>query len=301
MKLNNTLIVTLPDFAKHFTFSEFWTNRRQFIRDMHPNKVYYWNDCLKDAYFTIVQWINQGETASIIEKNNGINALEILLGHKIDIDTIDFSNNKNNLKNPIIPVQAGQTIVLPEYTSEHPQPFKEDSLHLHKIEIHGKSSKPSTIKIGQSKSISLHTGEFTYVTAFNGLFVEFLPTHLQSSIYELTLFSQEGIFTSTLLVRNSFSNNQLSYKNVISIALSDDGYMFIDTHKKPFIVSSTINNLIFMLKYHKNAFYIKARNNNALILYCDGTLKTTQEIKDITQVISADIKENDHITFIQSK
>ena len=49
MKLRNTLIVTLPDFAKHFNFPEFWENRKQFVRDMHPDKVYYWNEALKNA------------------------------------------------------------------------------------------------------------------------------------------------------------------------------------------------------------------------------------------------------------
>lgn len=44
MKLNNTLIVTLPDFARHFNFAEFWEKRIQFVRDMHPQKVYYWNE-----------------------------------------------------------------------------------------------------------------------------------------------------------------------------------------------------------------------------------------------------------------
>ena len=71
MKLKNNLIVTLPDFAKHFDYNEFWENRRQFIRDMHPSKVYYWNNELINAYDNIVLWINGGERAeeSIIKTN----------------------------------------------------------------------------------------------------------------------------------------------------------------------------------------------------------------------------------------
>lgn len=57
MKLNNHLIVTIPDFIRNFSFNEFWVNRRQFIRDMQPDKVYYWNKSLEDAYYNIKKWI----------------------------------------------------------------------------------------------------------------------------------------------------------------------------------------------------------------------------------------------------
>ena len=61
MKLNNILIVTLSDFARHFTFPAFWTNRQQFVRDLCPEKVYYLNHEQEQAYAEISKWIQEGE------------------------------------------------------------------------------------------------------------------------------------------------------------------------------------------------------------------------------------------------
>ncbi len=39
MKYGKYLIVTLPDFRRHFDFKQFYKNRDQFVSDMHPDKV----------------------------------------------------------------------------------------------------------------------------------------------------------------------------------------------------------------------------------------------------------------------
>lgn len=286
MKLKNNLIVTLPDFAKHFDYNEFWENRRQFIRDMHPSKVYYWNNEQRNAYDNIVLWINGGESAEDLIIKNGIRALEILISRPIGKDEIEDHKSLPDLSNQIIRVQAGTRLDLPSYTNET---FDSINLRYHKIEVYGNSNKPAVITIGTKDSVTLYATEITYVTEVENLFIEFLPTHIQNNIYDLSLVSEEGHFFSSLNVRNLFSVKQISYKDVISFALTDDGYIFIDSQGKPIIMSNSINQLKFMLKYNENAFYVKANENHAVILYKDGTLKSTSGNIITNKVVYADI------------
>ena len=195
MKLKNNLIVTLPDFAKHFDYNEFWENRRQFIRDMHPSKVYYWNNELINAYDNIVLWINGGERAEESIIKNGIHALEILISRPIGKDEIEDHKSLPDLSSQIIRVQAGTRLDLPSYTNET---FDSINLRYHKIEVYGHSNKPAVITIGTKDSITLYAAEFTYVTEAENLFIEFLPTHIQNNIYDLSLVSEEGNFLSSL-------------------------------------------------------------------------------------------------------
>ena len=286
MKLKNNLIVTLPDFAKYFDYNEFWENRRQFIRDMHPSKVYYWNNELLNAYDNIVLWINGGERAEESIIKNGIRALEILISRPIGKDEIEEHKSFPDLSSQIIRVQAGTRLDLPSYTNET---FDSINLRYHKIEVYGNSNKPAVITIGTKDSVTLYATEITYVTEVENLFIEFLPTHIQNNIYDLSLVSEEGHFFSSLNVRNLFSAKQISYKDVISFALTGDGYIFIDSQGKPIIMSNSINQLKFMLKYNVNAFYVKANENHAVILYKDGTLKSTSGNIITNKVVYADI------------
>ena len=286
MKLKNNLIVTLPDFAKHFDYNEFWENRRQFIRDMHPSKVYYWNSELLNAYDNIVLWINGGESAEDLIIKNGIRALEILISRPIGKDEIEDHKSLPDLSSQIIRVQAGTRLDLPFYTNET---FDSINLRYHKIEVYGNSNKPAIITIGSKDSITLYATEFTYVTEVENLFIEFLPTHIQNNIYDLSLVSEEGNFFSSLNVRNLFSVKQISYKDVISFALTDDGYIFIDSQGKSIIMSNSINQLKFMLKYNGNAFNVKANENHTVILYQDGTLKSTTGNIATNKVVYANI------------
>lgn len=286
MKLKNNLIVTLPDFAKHFDYNEFWENRRQFIRDMHPSKVYYWNNEQRNAYDNIVLWINGGESAEDSIIKNGIRALEILICRPIGKDEIEDHKSLPDLSNQIIRVQAGTRLDLPSYANET---FDNIKLRYHKIEVHGQSDKPAVITIGIRDRITLYATEFVYVTEVEDLFIEFLPTHLQNSVYNLSLVSEEGNFFSSLNGRSLFSAEPISFKDVISFALTDDGYIFIDSHGKPIIMSNSIYQLKYMLKYNGNAFYVKANENHAVILYQDGTLKSTSGNIITNKVVYASI------------
>lgn len=286
MKLKNNLIVTLPDFAKHFDYNEFWENRRQFVRDMHPSKVYYWNNELLKAYDDIVLWVNGGKNVEETIIKSGISALETLINRPIEKEEIEVYKNQLDLSSPIIRVQAGTILELPHYTNET---FDVINLRYHKIEVYGHSKKPAIIKIGSKDSITLYATEFIYVTEVENLFIEFLPTHIQNNIYDLSLISEEGVFFSTLNVRALFSGNQTSYKGVISFAVTDDGYIFIDSQGKPIIMSNSINELKFMLRYNEKAFCVKAKGTQAVILFEDGTIKSTSCGNAINKAIYASI------------
>lgn len=292
MKLNNHLIVTLPDFVKYFTFSDFWENRFQFVRDMHPDKAYYWEEELKEAYFNVVQWINQDENADKTVKDRGINALEKILGGKLDRSSVCISDDTIDFTSQIIRVMSGQTLTLPEYKVNATESF---ILRLHKIEVYGRPAQFSKIKIGNKECVTLQTGDFVYVTELDNCFIEFLPIHLQNETYDLSLISQDGDFFSTLVVHNLFSDSRLTFKGVTSFALTNDGYIYVDANKKPIIMSNSVPK--FMLKYEGEAFYVKANNNNALILYSNGILRSTMDMSTISQVISVSIDRDDYLEY----
>lgn len=286
MKLGKYLIVTVSDFARHFTFQDFWENRKQFVRDMHPDKVYYWNEELKQAYFDVADWINQGESAKHSIINSAIKALSVLIDRPIRTEEVELYNSIPDLTSPIIRVLAGTLLDLPKYTDE-----KVDTINLryHKIEVYGNSNKPAVIKIGSRDSITLYASEFTYVTEVDKLFIEFLPTRMQNNIYDLSLISEEGAFFSTLNVRTLFTGNQMVYRDVISFALTNDGYIFINSFGNPIIMSRAINELKFMLKYNGKAFYVKAKGSQAVILYNDGTLRATYENATSGKVVCVEV------------
>ncbi|MDD6783816.1 MAG: hypothetical protein PUD79_04570 [Prevotellaceae bacterium] len=296
MKLKNNLIVTLPDFAKHFDYNEFWENRRQFIRDMHPSKVYYWNNELLNAYHNIVTWINEDKDAEESIIQNGIHALEVLIDRPIRNEEIEEHESIPNLSNPIIRVQAGTRLDLPSYTNET---FDNINLRYHKIEVYGISNKPAIITIGTKDSITLYATDFTYVTEVENLFIEFMPTHLQNNLYDLNLVSEEGNFFSSLNVKTIFTGKQMLYKDVISFAVTDDGYIYIDSHGKPRIMSDRIMQQKFIFEQNKEALYIKAKGTDIMILYKDGILKSTK-IEPNNKVISASFDEecNINVTYM---
>ena len=221
--------------------------------------------------------------------------MEILISRPIGKDEIDNHKNLPDLSSQIIRVQAGTRLDLPSYTNET---FDNINLRYHKIEVYGISNKPAVITIG-TDSITLYATEFAYVTEVENLFIEFLPTHIQNNIYDLSLVSEEGNFLSLLNVRTISSGKQTAYKGVISFAVTDDGYIYIDTHGKPRIMSNQIMPLKFRFGHNEEAFYVKAKGNEAMILYKDGILKSTR-MEANNKVISAsfDAECNINVKFI---
>lgn len=116
MRYGKYLIVTLPDFRRHFDFRQFLNNKRQFVRDMHPDKVYYWGDTrLLNAYHVISNWISDNR---YIDPDNIpgyiIETLKCLVGDNFSLEDIKNTETKNvKLTNEIILLSPGQELFLP--------------------------------------------------------------------------------------------------------------------------------------------------------------------------------------------
>ena len=80
------------------------------------------------------------------------------------------------------------------------------------------------------------------------------------------------------------------YDGVISFALVDDGYIYIDEGGKPIYMTPQIPK--FMLKHEAKAFYVKAHNEGVLVLYSDGVLKTTLDMDSTPNVYYSDFDIN---------
>ncbi len=281
MILNNHLIVTLPDFVRNFSFTEFWIKRKQFVRDMHPDKVYYWNQGLMDAFYQVKGWIEDEEKSSHSTlREEGLNALNWLLEGKLDLDSISISQDgKVDISSDIIVLEPGQKVDFKTFKGEK---TPNAHLKLHKIEVHGKSSSPACICIEGQQVCTLSVGEVAYITELNGCFLEVLPNVLRNSNYELSLISQDGNFYSTLIVQDLKSGSKKMLDGVTSFALVNDGYIYIDKGGRPVYMTSQIPK--FMLKHDARALYVKTMSDSVLVLYQDGILKTTQSMDEMSNV-----------------
>lgn len=302
MKLKNHLIVTLPDFVRYFDFTEFWLNRRQFIRDMNPDKVYYYDEKLVQAFNAVKLWIEQDDDAdneAIIQE--GIAALSLLADQEMDVTDLKKTKGDDvDLSQDVITIQAGQTLSLPKLEDQRQEPI---NLRLHKIEVQGKSSNPAKILIGGQVVGTLREDEAVYVSEMNGGCIELLPNRLRNETWELSLLNREREFLSSLIVRNLEMGTQYSLIDcVTSFALLEDGFIYVDKNRRP-VSKSKIYKVIkpkLVLK-DKPVLYVKSDNDyRALMLYADGELRSSVEPVSTSGVFTATIAdiENENNTII---
>lgn len=276
MKLNDRLIVTIPDFARNFNFIEFYGKRKQFVRDMNPEKVYYWNESLKDAFREIQQWI-EGENEPN-GRTKGLAALNTLLDGCLDMEeaTSILDNGHSSIHSKIINVLAGKDIRFQQYSSEdYDEPIQ---IELHKLEITGKSSLPANIYIGDNMCGTLKEGETAYITEINGKCIELLANHLCNESWDMKLLNKAGGFFSSLIIRNIETAENEVIDDVTSFAVLSNGYIYIDDRYKPVLYTDK-SIPQFMLQQKGKALYVKTINDDALVLYSDGTLRSTKEIQ----------------------
>lgn len=282
MKLNNILIVTLADFTRHFTFSSFWANRQQFIRDLCPEKVYYLNNEQKHAYTTISQCIQEDSIGA--EKDNTLlcNALDELLGYKIDRKVVEAFFHPAAIDSDIIVINAPATLDLPKYKEKSDTPF---SIKLHKLQIEGNVNQEVTIYIGGVFTATLKSGEVAYTTEVGGGYIEVLPNHLSNDRYDASLINVNDEFYSTLILHDKRNASNTSWNGVTSFTLVDDGYLFVDRHGN--LISMTETTPKFLLKGEGKVIYLKSSHNEVLALYENGNLKSTTSMQKVPNVMSA--------------
>lgn len=224
-------------------------------------------------------------------RESGLHALNWLLGGSLDLNSISIDNGNNvNVSSEIIVLETGQNVDFPEFSGKK---VTNNKLKLHKLEVHGKSSSPAKISINGNFVRNINVGEVAYITELNGECIEVLPTNLRNNYYELNLLGQDGIFRSTLVVQDLRSGIKKVFDGVISFALVDDGYIYIDEGGKPIYMTHQLPK--FMLKHDAKAFYVKAHNEGVLVLYSDGVLKTTLDMDSSQNVYYSDFDLNGNL------
>lgn len=239
MKLNNTLIVTLIDFQRNFNFKQFWNCRKQFLRDMHPDKMYYWEEHDKTCYTAIRVWIEAEDSGSANPdiRNSGLESLARLVGQDVTEEEATFTlDGTSDFSADIIYVKSGGSLQLPgKAMSEEEAIGYSKSVgkkeRLHKIEIcseKDEDEEAATIFINGTEIIRLPYGECVYVTEIDGFFLRALPSHLNQAGIFLDLINISGAFASKLRAVGYFSETiEKIIENVTQIALLRGTYTYM--------------------------------------------------------------------------
>lgn len=213
MKLDGTIILTLTDFKREFSLDKFWAVRRQFIRDMHPDKVYYCNDSDKELYFSICKWIeseNGGETDGNI-RELGLNSLSALTGRELSLSSYLNILKVSDLTQDIIIVRSGVLKLPGNIMAENDakkfckENHKKECLH--KIEVEEGNENSVTIYINGTEVYTLSFGECVYVTEIDGRFLRILSSAIEYGGLKCYLINHSGNFCSDLYIEDYFSGD----------------------------------------------------------------------------------------------
>ena len=200
MILNNTIILTLEDFKRHFDFSQFWAQRRHFVRDMHPCNIYYCSDTDTTLYHKVCEWISEEDNSEIsaTQREIGISALCKLSGKKITNNDLNVAFNSLDYNSDIIYVTSGtDRLNLPAFSNiAELKPSSKEKLH--KIEITGEHAGDTSILIGGNEVARLKAGDCIYVTERDNNFIRVLHNKGSKGCCHLTLENVPGHFESNL-------------------------------------------------------------------------------------------------------
>ncbi len=213
MKLNGTIILSLIDFKREFNFDNFWNVRKHFVRDMHPDKVYYWNEKDKERYYSVCKWIESESSESVDPyiRENGLQALSLLVDKEITqecyqkaLGVTDYTQNiiiarNGNLKLPGKVLSSGEAIRYSKDTNQKER--------LHKIEVEDDDESSATIFIDGTEVYTLPFGECVYVTEIDGRFLRVLPTKINYGNQKYFLANIEERFTSDLYMEDYSSGD----------------------------------------------------------------------------------------------
>lgn len=219
MILNNTIILTIEDFRRHFDFSQFWAKRKHFVRDMHPQKIFYYNPEQEQDYWVVKEWLETEDNNITIEKRKtGINALSRIIDREISQSELSSILVTINYDDDIIIVKSGKTINLPGSLVDWDYPHS-NAEKLHKVEAVGDDGDVK-IMIGGSHAYTLHCKECVYITEIGGSFMRVLPTSCIKGATSLKLINIPGQFSSKLEITKYNMGKHVSVEdNVTQFAL----------------------------------------------------------------------------------
>lgn len=281
MKYGNYLIVTLPDFRRHFDFKQFYENRRQFVSDMHPDKVYYWGDAkLIRAYHTISNWILDDPVLATDDiPADVINALQSLTGKLISLPCLKA--DEMMLTEDVITLSPGQNVVFPLYEkAEAPEVI---DIHLHKIVVSRESEMPCVVSAG-NESRELRHGDVLFVTECDGKFIDFSPTFEENEFLTGQLIDSSGHFGSILVITNKINGTKQTINGVVSFILVDHGYIYINEQGRLITIDNNIPMVLLRIN-ELRAVQIKSQENSIAVLYHNGVSKSTSSMTPVQNVI----------------
>lgn len=203
MILNGVIILTLVDFRREFSLEGFWHARKQFVRDMHPDKVYYWNNEDKKAYDEVSKWI-ESESFDTVQRASGLKFLSTLAGQNISdsdfakmLGIVDYTQDIIEVRNADLKLPGKH--MTEEEAIAYSQAVKKKE-RLHKIEVSDGGEVSVNIFIGGCEVCVLPYGECVYVTEIDGCFLRVLPSKIEKGNIKLYLKNIKGHFISKLCI-----------------------------------------------------------------------------------------------------
>lgn len=246
MKLNNTIILTLDDFRRHFNINAFWISHRHFLRDMDKEKILVPEE-EEDNLDGVRKWLEAEEDGSVTDeiRKKGIEHLSLLANHNVTVGDLRKAMGMLDYSLDIIVVSGDSQINLPGNVLNEDSIIEHINLtgkkeRLHKIEIDGESNTVVTVLIGGTEVAHLKPQECLYATEIDGSFLRVLPNKLRRGPYILSLENIPGKFESTLLEEYyAMGCTEIKHNNVTQFTY--------DKHRKPIYSSGkyyTINDSI---------------------------------------------------------
>lgn len=250
MKLNETIILTVADFRRHFSIQKFWPQRREFIRDMSPKDVYYSNPDDRERYNEISKWIEAEDNHNTALRSKGLSALSQFAKCNVTekelkaaMGLLDFSaqvikaprNGMLNLQGTAMSDSKAMAFARSRGVRER----------LHKIEIEpgddsdDNEEAKSSVFINGKEVCALRNDECVYVTEVNGQFLRVLPHKLSKGNRVLTIENIPGKFRSRmteefylmgLQTREHDEVTQIGFNGLKPLWSGDEYFVLDDQH-----------------------------------------------------------------------
>lgn len=230
MKLNNTIILTLNDFRRHFNFPAFWNSRKCFVRDMDPEIVPFYTQEEKNNFYRISLWIKAEQTQNDTEavRQAGLTALSEFAKCNVTEKDLKKVIGMLDYTASIIYAPCNGTLNLPgkfmpEMDAKEFAKSVNEKEQIHKIEIDGEGLRVASIYIDGKEMYVLKNDECIYATEVKGSFLRLLPNSDKRSAISLHLENQPGEFESTLIESiSSFGKITKPHPCVTQFCFSED-------------------------------------------------------------------------------
>lgn len=294
MKYGKYLIVTLPDFRHHFDFKQFYKNRAQFVSDMHPDKVYYWDKKHIAAYHVISDWINSDGCTYRYLPDIVKGALSDILGYNLDSSIV----HSHDLSEPVIKLFPNEDLSLPIYNIDEPNQI---DLKVHKIVASEESVGVSVVSIGDNKKVELQPGEVVYAVENQSKYVNFLQNFAENERFSAQLIDSNDVLGSILVIENKANHEKTKINNVVSFILTTNSYMCITANHTIDIGNHDNMYREWLIQKDSDAkpISIKQRDNKIIgVLYSDGTLLSSSHSQIFENAVDFYLEENNTINII---